>query len=374
VTDTRIAAADASRYATRRARRAAERQQELAALAENPQDPSPVSGPIAVVEATVAEATVAEAPVIETAVVDLVETSPIDLGELAVEPVAVEPVAVGPVAVEDEDAPQPEPKHRVGPRKRRSPARVVLSGFALVSAAGLALAMSVPAATFGAPIAATDDAQGGAAAAASVASATGGMLSARSDEIAGQSLTVADGSLAAAGAAGTTGRADNFSAQTYADVVRAQYAGQLYHATFVPTTGAVRWPFSYPVAVSAPYGYSSTYAFGWHDGVDFIPGNGAPVSAIADGVVVWVGNDGALGYSVRIQHSIGGHTVVSIYGHMISGSSQLYPGETIKVGDQVGLTGQTGQATGPHLHLGLTVDGDYTDPYVWLTLNATNVK
>ena len=93
---------------------------------------------------------------------------------------------------------------------------------------------------------------------------------------------------------------------------------------------------------------------------------------IADGVVIWVGWDGALGYCVRVQHKIAGQTVISIYAHMINDSSELYPGEQIKVGTVVGLTGQTGQATGPHLHLGITVDGQYTDPYVWLTINATN--
>jgi len=436
LTDSRLAeTTDASRYATRRARRAAERQRELAALAASSQDPSPISQPVPVVEAPVAAPgpqtpvprqvdageTFAELfgfGVAETAasslgsdvaaepsVVDVTEPSSVDIGELVAELADAEPAAeaarvssgrrsrerkhraaapatVGsererretramraarPARLKPAAVPRPAVPRPAVPRPavlapRRSPGRMVLSGCAMLSAAGLAVAMALPGATFGAPAAAASSSE---TAAASVAAATDGMLS-------GQSVTVADGSLAAAGTDATGGRGDNFSAQSSAETIRAQYAGHLFHPTFVPTAGAIRWPFPYSVAVSAPYGYSSGYGFGWHDGVDFIPGYGAPVSAIASGVVIWVGNDGALGYCVRIQHSVGGHTVVSIYGHMISGSSGLYPGESIEVGQQVGLTGQTGQATGPHLHLGLQVDGEFTDPYVWLTQNATN--
>lgn len=328
MTEVRLAETDASRYATRRARRAAERQEELAALAANRIDPSPISAPLPVVEV---EAPPIAAP---TVVVPVLVPRASDAAPLVARPA----------------------------RRRRSATRMLASAVAMACAAGLAIAFSLPAnANFGGGRAASAAAAAAAAAPAALAPSTG--------VSAGQSIDMAGAPLAAAG---TGTDRDDFSAMTYAEVIRAQYAGQLFHPTFVPTAGAIRWPFSYAVAISAPYGYSSQYAFGWHDGVDFIPGLGAPAAAIAAGVVVWVGWDGALGYSVRIQHEIAGQTVVSIYGHMLDNSSDLYPGEQVKVGTIVGLTGQTGQATGPHLHLGITVDGEYTDPYVWLTMNATN--
>ena len=383
MTDTPIAEIDAARYATRRARRAAERAQELAA------GPSPIGAEL-VVETTPSSAEllpaapaaalpiprVEVAPAVPVPSVPASEAAevrpdpaPIDLGELEVE------TETTPVPRSRPSRPATKPHHGAArrtatrriaaqgvtarPRRRRRRAtRALSSGVAMLCAAGLAVALALPGV--------------GAARTTSAAEASTTPTTVAAPVSAGsQSLALADSAAAAAGT--TTGR-DEFSAMSRADVIRAQYAGQLYRPTFVPTAGAIRWPFAYSVAISAPYGYSSQYAFGWHDGVDFVPGYGAPVSAIADGVVIWVGWDGALGYCVRIQHEIDGHTVVSIYGHMIDGSSELYPSEQVSVGTVVGLTGQTGQATGPHLHLGLTIDGAYTDPYVWLTINATNAK
>ena len=398
MTETPIAEIDAARYATRRARRAAERAQETAAFAATPDGPSPIGAELAVVDVpastevgtvpaevesalVVAEAlepldAVEVMPLVEESLVPHVEAespvlSPvepdapaapaaIDLGELEAETAAT-PVVAAPrarrVAATSVRAPRSRPA-AARPRHRRRAARVLSSGVAMLCAAGLAVALALPGNGLGTT------------SAADASTASTGTVAATPTS-GGQSLALAD---SAAAAAGTTASRDAFSAMSRADVIRAQYAGQLYRPTFVPTAGAIRWPFAYSVAVSAPYGYSSSYAFGWHDGVDFVPGYGAPVSAIADGVVIWVGWDGALGYCVRIQHQIDGHTVVSIYGHMIDGSSDLYPSEQISVATVVGLTGQTGEATGPHLHLGLTIDGAYTDPYVWLTENATNVK
>jgi len=338
VTETPLVETDASRYATRRARRAAERQAELAALAEGHLGPSPISAPVPLVEAP----------------------EELHLGELVAELVPIG-LPVAPVeTLPRSRAPRPPVRRTAtaGRHGRRPAARVLLSGFAMLAAAGLVVSLTLPGA---APL---GGASASAAAKSTVAEAAPGSVIGS-----GQSFDLTGGAVAAAG---TTASRDEFSAMTYADVIRAQYAGQTFHPTFVPTAGAIRWPFDYPVAISAPYGYSSQYSFGWHDGVDFVPGLGAPAAAIADGVVIWVGWDGAMGYCVRIQHKIAGQTVVSIYGHMISDSSQLYPGEQVKVGTVVGLTGQTGQATGPHLHLGITIDGQYTDPYVWLTINATN--
>ncbi len=94
-------------------------------------------------------------------------------------------------------------------------------------------------------------------------------------------------------------------------------------------------------------------------GVDFVPGAGMPIYAIADGVVVeHEDNDrNSFGNHVLIEHVINGKTVQSLYGHMQLGSSPLSVGDTVAVGDFVGLVGDTGAATAPHLHLEIHLDG-----------------
>jgi murein DD-endopeptidase MepM/ murein hydrolase activator NlpD len=57
---------------------------------------------------------------------------------------------------------------------------------------------------------------------------------------------------------------------------------------------------------------------------------------------------------------------------MIAGSSPLVVGQTVKVGDLVGLVGSTGASTGAHLHLEIHLDGVFVDPFAWLQANAVN--
>jgi murein DD-endopeptidase MepM/ murein hydrolase activator NlpD len=104
--------------------------------------------------------------------------------------------------------------------------------------------------------------------------------------------------------------------------------------------------------------------------VDFTPGNGSPIFAIADGVVTAAEFGGGYGQYAYIEHNIRGQRVLSVYAHMQSGSSPLRVGEEIKVGDFIGLVGNTGTSTGPHLHLEIRINGEYVDPFAWLKENA----
>jgi murein DD-endopeptidase MepM/ murein hydrolase activator NlpD len=106
----------------------------------------------------------------------------------------------------------------------------------------------------------------------------------------------------------------------------------------------------------------------FHEGVDFLPGFGTPVLAIADGVVTEVGNpSGALGVHVTIQHTIDGQTVWSTYGHLAFGSMHLTVGESITRGEVIGKVGDTGQSTGPHLHFQIRLaNGKAVNPVPWL--------
>ena len=52
------------------------------------------------------------------------------------------------------------------------------------------------------------------------------------------------------------------------------------------------------------------------------------------------------------------------------GASALVIGQKVTVGQFVGIVGETGEATGPHLHLEISVDGVRIDPYAWLVAHV----
>lgn len=184
-----------------------------------------------------------------------------------------------------------------------------------------------------------------------------------------QSMTVAEDAAAPAIPA-----RDGFTVLSYQEQLRIQYGVQ--ELTFTPTTGAVRWPFPYSVPISdywgprvAPCDGCSTF----HKGVDFTPGSGAPIYAIADGVVALHEDTyGGLGNNVWIDHVINGQKITSVYAHMITGSSTLAVGDVVKVGDFIGQVGDTGSSTGAHLHFEILVQDVNVDPFGWLTANAVN--
>jgi murein DD-endopeptidase MepM/ murein hydrolase activator NlpD len=114
----------------------------------------------------------------------------------------------------------------------------------------------------------------------------------------------------------------------------------------------------------------------FHQGVDFTPGTGTPIYAIADGVVEEHSGDSgfdSFGNHVIIQHNIPGQNVESLYAHMITGSSTLQVGDAIKVGEFIGLVGDTGSSVGAHLHFEIHIDKVPVDPFAWLEANTTNV-
>ena len=107
-----------------------------------------------------------------------------------------------------------------------------------------------------------------------------------------------------------------------------------------------------------------------HMGVDFTPGEGAPIYAIADGEVT-IHEDSAGGYGNHVYLDHGdllgdGSKIESLYAHMQHGSSPLKVGDTVKVGDFIGTVGRTGAATGNHLHFEILVNGSQVDPFAWL--------
>lgn len=162
---------------------------------------------------------------------------------------------------------------------------------------------------------------------------------------------------------------DNFDVVSYAQVLALKFAGVDY--SYSVTSGAVRWPLSSAIPITDGFG---PRASGFHKGVDFVPGEGTPVYAIADGVAVSAGYDSSgYGNHVVIRHNLGGIDVKSNYAHMVMDSSPIVAGQQIRVGDFLGLVGNTGISYGAHLHFEIYIDDVPVDPFIWLQANASNV-
>jgi murein DD-endopeptidase MepM/ murein hydrolase activator NlpD len=133
---------------------------------------------------------------------------------------------------------------------------------------------------------------------------------------------------------------------------------------------AIQWPFAVGCTIS--------WGFGWrpgefHEGVDFTPGEGAHVQAIADGVVrISTDSGGGYGVTIVIDHIIDGKLVSSRYGHMEYGSRQVQVGDHVHVGQYIGRTGNTGRSYGAHTHLEILLNGvTPIDPLPWLRAHVT---
>jgi murein DD-endopeptidase MepM/ murein hydrolase activator NlpD len=130
-------------------------------------------------------------------------------------------------------------------------------------------------------------------------------------------------------------------------------------------TAPIQWPFAVGVGLSSGFGMR------WgrmHEGLDFVPGEGAPIQAIADGTVrIATESGGAYGVTVYIDHVIDGQMITSHYAHMLHGSLQVTEGQQVTVGTVIGKTGNTGRSYGAHLHFELLVNGTTPiDPLPWM--------
>jgi murein DD-endopeptidase MepM/ murein hydrolase activator NlpD len=96
-----------------------------------------------------------------------------------------------------------------------------------------------------------------------------------------------------------------------------------------------------------------------HNGVDFAAPTGTPVRSIGDGVVTYAGWKGPNGILVKVQHS---DQYSSAYVHLSKLAPGIKQGMRVQRGQQVGAVGQTGRATGPHLHFSLYRNERFIDP------------
>jgi len=135
------------------------------------------------------------------------------------------------------------------------------------------------------------------------------------------------------------------------------------------TPPAWRGPFRRPVegSVVGPFGQGSVIneaPRSPHSGVDLKGERGTPVVAMNHGRVVLVADHFFSGRSVVIDH---GGAVQSMYFHL--DKVLVQEGDVVATGDVIGLLGATGRATGPHLHLGVRVNGARVDPLALVSIS-----
>ena len=135
-----------------------------------------------------------------------------------------------------------------------------------------------------------------------------------------------------------------------------------------PAIGAPRIP-----AVAAAAGGSVrvlsgpvTSGFGgrWgtvHEGMDIAAPIGTPIHVPLAGVVISSGPASGFGLWVRVQHNDG---TITVYGHINRSFVQV--GQRVAAGQVIAETGNRGQSTGPHLHIGVMQNGVYINPKPWL--------
>ena len=114
-----------------------------------------------------------------------------------------------------------------------------------------------------------------------------------------------------------------------------------------------------------PYGmrvHPLTKTEQFHSGIDLAAEGGENVLAVADGTVLDCSYNEAYGYVLTLGHADG---VQTQYAHLRA--FLVSPGDTVVQGQAVALVGATGWATGPHLHLGVVVDGEFADPLAALS-------
>lgn len=117
-----------------------------------------------------------------------------------------------------------------------------------------------------------------------------------------------------------------------------------------------RWPVEGPVI--SPFGLRFRgFDPDFHEGVDVYAPAGTPVHAMKPGRVARAGRFRGLGLAVYLDH---GRGLMTIYGHL--SSVAVEEGDVVEHRQVIGAVGQTGNATGPHLHFEVLRNGRAVDP------------
>lgn len=135
----------------------------------------------------------------------------------------------------------------------------------------------------------------------------------------------------------------------------------------------VKTPFILPLhsKITSAFGKARVYnntLKGYHSGTDFRAKMGTPIIASNDGVVVLAQNRFYSGNSIILDH---GQGVYTCYYHL--SKFKVKKGDVVKKGEVIGLSGDTGRITGPHLHFSARVGGVQVDPLQLVALLNTHL-
>jgi murein DD-endopeptidase MepM/ murein hydrolase activator NlpD len=126
------------------------------------------------------------------------------------------------------------------------------------------------------------------------------------------------------------------------------------------------------IVIGTPYHQAgSMWSSGYHTGTDFVVPTGTKLKAVASGTVVTAGWGGAYGNNVVLRLPDGKYAQ---YAHLSSVSVSV--GQTVSEGQQIGLSGATGNVTGPHLHFEIRTTPNYgsdIDPVAYLRSHGVSI-
>jgi murein DD-endopeptidase MepM/ murein hydrolase activator NlpD len=148
---------------------------------------------------------------------------------------------------------------------------------------------------------------------------------------------------------------------------------ELWYRLFEPVTPIKYWSDLFVLPVAPEYAdcypsyfgnrrsYNNSGYLYFHTGQDFCSWNGDPIYAAAAGTVVYTGTLTVRGGVTVIDHGWGVYTA-----YMHQQEILVEPGQQVQAGEQIGLAGDTGRVSGPHLHFEVIAGGVQVDPLLWL--------
>jgi murein DD-endopeptidase MepM/ murein hydrolase activator NlpD len=126
--------------------------------------------------------------------------------------------------------------------------------------------------------------------------------------------------------------------------------------------GKFIWPVSGEnYTVTSCYGPRTLLGGTYHYGTDISCPTGTPIVAVMDGVVSDAGYSSSMGNYVVVNHANGYQTT-----YMHNSSIVASKGDTVTAGTVISISGSTGQSTGPHCHIKVTLNGSTVDPAPYL--------
>lgn len=107
-----------------------------------------------------------------------------------------------------------------------------------------------------------------------------------------------------------------------------------------------------------------------HRGIDVLVDTGSPVVATGDGVIKKAEYNSSYGHHVIVDHTSTGYSTV--YAHLSEIPSNIRPGTAVERGEAIGVSGNTGRSTGPHLHYEVRdADGRRLNPVLFVAPSMT---